>query len=152
MNADTLYSNKSFISKQLKYVPFYFRSYLSKEEIRSELNMAIVNCCKTYNPKKGDIFPYVRTAFLNRMKNLARDKSFYEQSEVSLSAAYDMTYEEKDPEYVELLTYLSSLPNELLEDLTLFVLGKKNKEQVVSNPSFVRLNVDRVIQKLDFIL
>ena len=152
MNADTLYSNKQFLSKILKSVPYIYRSNLSEDEIRSELNMAIVNCCRNFNPKRGNIFPYVRTAFFNGLKNLFRNKSFNEQAEVSLSAAYDLTYEEKDPEYIELITYLSSLPVDLLEDLTQFALGKKNKEQVVSNPSFIKLNVDRIIQKLDFIL
>tara|TARA_R110000868_G_scaffold27008_1_gene103256 strand:- start:25 stop:483 length:459 start_codon:yes stop_codon:yes gene_type:complete len=144
--------DNKFILKQLKYVPYIYRSSLSDDEIRSELNIAMVNCCKGFDPKKGSIFPYVQRAFFNGMKNLFRDKSFYSQSEVSLSEAYSVTYTEEEPEHLELIVYLSSLPNELLVDLTEFALGKKNKEEIVSNPSFFKLDVSRVIEKLDFLL
>lgn len=151
-NTAVLCKDNKFISKQLKYVPYIYRSSLSEDEIRSELNMAIVNCCQRFNSKRGHIFPYVQRAFFNGMKNLFRNKSFYEQSEAPLEAAYGMTYTAEEPEHLELMAYLSSLPDELLADLTEFVLGKKNKEQIVSNPSFAKLDVDRIIQKLDFIL
>lgn len=147
-----LCEDKSFISKQLKYVPYFYRSSLEKDEIRSELNMAIIKCCKHFDPKKGKIFPYVQRAFLNGLKKLANDKSFYSSVEVGLDEAYSVTYMDKEPEHLELLAYLSSLPNDLLEDLTQFALGKKNKEEIVSNPSFFKLDVERVIEKLDFLL
>lgn len=152
MIIDSLCNDNKFISKQLKYVPYIYRTSLSSDEIRSELNMAMVQCSKKFDPKKGNIFPYVQRAFFNGMNNLFKIKSFNKESEVSLSFASQVSYTEEEPEHLELMAYLSSLPDELLNDLTEFALGKKNKEEIVSNPSFKMLNVERVIEKLDFLI
>ena len=150
MNAEKLYTDNKFISDQLKSVPKYFRDQISKDEIKSDLALAICACVKQFDPKKGkNISPYIRLSFMRNLQKTVRDKQFYLDSEAPLEAANSLTYEDKPRENIELITYLSSLPNDLLGELTEFALGKKNKEEIVSNPSFKKLNINRIIEKLD---
>lgn len=150
MNAEKLYIDDKFISDQLKFVPKYFRDQISKDEIKSDLALAICACAKYFDPKKGkNISPYVRLSFMRNLQKTVRDKQFYLDSEAPLEAANNLTYEDKPTENIELITYLSLLPNDLLGELTEFALGKKNKEEIVSNPSFKKLNINRIIEKLD---
>jgi hypothetical protein len=151
-NPEVIVNDKVFISNQMKYVPYRFKEFLSQEEIRAELNFTIVNCSKKFNPRRGTIFNYVQRSFINNLNTLARDRSFFYETEAPISAAFDMTYTENNPEEAELMAYLHSLPVDLLTDLTDFVLGKKNKEEIIANPSFQRINIDRVIENLDCLI
>ena len=153
MNAETLYRDKKFVNAQLSSVPRYFWGQLSPDEIKSDLALAICTCVKTFDStKSNNIAPYIRRSFINNIKNTLRDKQFIKESEAPLEAAYSHTYEDQPIEKRELIAYLSSLPNTLLSDLTEFVLGKKNKEEIVSNPSFKKINIDRILSKLDGLL
>ena len=149
MLTESLINDKNFIRKQLKYVPKKFWIFLSRDEIESELNLAIFNCSKTYNIKLGTMFGFVKHAFINNLNNALRDKSFYMEMEVPISAAYNMQCKEESRDSIELMSYISELPTELVIALTDFLLGQKNKEEIVSNPSFKKINVDRILSKLD---
>lgn len=152
LTVEDLCCNKQFINDQIKRTPHWMKSKLTNNEIRSELNLAICTCIKTFNSKRGNIFGYVRSVFINNMRRAIRNNQFFTDIEAPLDAAYGLTYKEKEPEEIELLAYLSSLPDPLLESLTEFVMGKKNKDEIVSNPSFKKLNIDRIIDKLDSLL
>lgn len=150
MNAEELYTNKKFISDQLKSVPKFFSDQMSKDEIKSDLALAICACVKQFDPQKGkNISPYVRRSFIRNLQHTLRNKQFFLDIEAPIEAAYNFTYEDKQNESMELTAYLSTLPNDLLGELTEFALGKKNKEEIVANPSFKKLNINRIIEKLD---
>ena len=150
MNAEQLYTNSQFISEQLKKVPKYFRDQMSTDEIRSDLSLAICSCVRFFDPEKGsDIFPYIRKSFIRNLQRTLKDKQFYQETEAPLEAAANITYEDQKLENAELLAYLSSLPNNLLGELTEFVLGKKKKEEIIDNPSNRKLNINRILYQLD---
>lgn len=151
VTVEYFYSDKKFIAKQLKYLPHYIKSQLSKDEIMSDLNVTLCNCATGFNPDKcgGNAFPYVRKAFLNNLHKTLRDKQFFEETEAPLESAYGITYIPEEPEEYELMAYLSSLPDILLESLTEFALGKKNKQELIDSPCFIKMDIDRILDKLD---
>lgn len=144
-------SDKKLINKLIKYLPHYIKSQLSKDEIVSDLNITLCNCAIGFNPEacNGNAFPYVRRAFINNLNKTLRDKQFFAESEAPLEAAYGMTYTQEEPEEHELMAYISSLPDILLESLTEFALGKKNKQELIDSPCFARMDIDRILDKLD---
>lgn len=151
MNAELLCEDKKFINSQMNNIPKYFYGFFSKDEIKSDLYITICNLAANSKKviKKENLFFYVRTCFLNTLKNSLRDKQYYSDKHYSLEYANNVTYEMQPFHEVELHAYLSSLPEELLSDLTEFALGQKNKEEIVANPSFKKINVDRILDKLD---
>ena len=153
MNAETLCSDKKFISAQMRSLPKYVYGFLSKDEIKSDLYLTI---CKAVNTKNkipaSSVFNYIRCCFLNTLKNSIRDQQQYASKHCSLECAYNQTYTPKDQDEAVLHAYLTSLPDTLLGELTEFALGKKNKEEIIANPSLNKLNVDRVLEKLDCLL
>ena len=152
MNAASLINDKKFVKDQLRNVRKSTRSILSKDEIQSDLHMAIVNCAERFDPKKGDIFTYVRYSFFNMMRRSVADRLFLNSVEAPLEAAFDRTYEDNDPEDYSLRAYISTMPQELVEGLTDLVLGKKTKDDLLSKPSFQKINIDRILEKLDGII
>lgn len=153
MNAETLCNDKKFIASQMRSLPKYIYGFLSKDEIKSDLFLTIYNVVNSkakIAPSK--IFNYIRCCFLNTLKNSIRDQQQYASKHYPLEYAHNLTYVEKDEEEAELCAYLTSLPDFLLGELTEFALGKKNKEEIIANPSLNGLNVDRVLEKLDCLL
>ncbi len=151
MNAETICRDKRFINSQMRNIPKYFYGYFSKDEIKSDLYFTICNliCNGTKTIKKENLFFYVRTCFINTLRNSLRDKQYFTDKHCSLEYANNVTYEIQPFHELELQAYLQSLPEELLSDLTQFALGQKNKEEIVSNPSFKKINIDRILDKLD---
>lgn len=153
MNVETICLDKKFINSQMRNIPKYFYGFLSKEEIKSDLYFTI---CKLSNSRvkiaTNNLFFYIRTCFINTLKKSIRDKQYYAEKHCSLDYAYNKTYEVELETNVALCAYLQTLPEQLLNDLTEFVLGKKNKEEIIANPSLKKINVNRVLEKLDYLL
>lgn len=153
MNAETLCNNKKFISAQMRSLPKYIYGFLSKDEIKSDLYLTIFRALNSkYKITPSNLFNYIRCCFINTLRNSIRDQQQYASKHCSLEYAYNSTYVEKNEEEAELCAYLSSLSDTLLNELTEFALGKKNKEEIIANPSLNKLNVDRVLEKLDYLL
>lgn len=146
---DSLIRNYGFISGQLRMVPKMFYNYMSHEEIKSELYITIGRCVEKFDPKRGNIFFFVKKSLFNALKRIIEDQRYYSDTEVPIEYAYGLTYETKNESEQELLAYLSSFPDDVLNELTDFVLGKKNKDELKKSPPFERIDVERIISSLD---
>jgi len=153
-NPETILFNSEFIKSQMRQVPSIYWANLSKEEIKSELDLTICNCCKYYDPNRGPLFYYVKRSFHNALRRLLDTMNYQRKFEVPLEYAYGASYETKEVQEQEssLMAYLKDLPSDLIPELTDFVLGKKNKEELTSNPSFKKVNIDRILSNLDHLL
>jgi hypothetical protein len=152
INPLNLLKNKTFINSQLMYIRPVAWNVMSRSEIMSDLNLAIIDCCRKYDPSKGKMFNYVQAAFRNILNASINNRLFFLNSEVELSYASEISYSEQEPDDVGLHTYIASLPEELITDLQQLVLGKIKKDDLQSNPSYRKMNIDRILEKLDGII
>lgn len=152
INPLDLLKNKAFVNSQLAYIRPVAWNIMSRSEIMSDLNLAIVDCCRKYDPTKGRIFNYVQAAFRNILNASINDRLFFFNSEVDLSYADQLSYSEPEPDDVGLHAYIASLPEDLIADLQQLVLGKIKKDDLEKRPSYRKINIDRVLEKLDGII
>lgn len=149
---ESLTRNYGFVSGQLRLVPKMFYNYMSHEEIKSELYITIGRCVEKFDPKRGNIFYFVKKSLHNALKRIIENQRYYSETEVPIEHAYGLTYEPKNESEQELLAYLSSFSDDVLNKLTDFVLGKKNKDELKKSPPFERIDVDRLIGSLDLLV
>lgn len=149
---ESLAKNYGFISGQMRLVPKAFYKHLSYDEIKSELYITIGRCVEKFDPKRGNIFFFVKKSLSNALKRMIEDQRYYSETEVPLEHAYGLSYEPKNEAEQELLSYLGHFSDDILNELTDFVLGKKNKDELQKSPSFERVDVDRIINSLDLLV
>jgi len=147
---EKLAKDKAFISRQICKLPNRIKSAFPFSEMRAELFYLLVKALPKFDENKGALGDYIQVVFYRSMQKLFQEKMDRNKTERSISAAGSLYYNDHNKDgNQELYAYLSSLPEALLSDLTEFALGKKNRAEIISNPAHIKVDVDRVLSKLD---
>lgn len=150
MNAERILQDKNFISYALSKVPGYLKYGIPKDDIESELNLVILLCAKSFDPKRGSFMNFVIRSLNNNLHSLFNRTMAERYREVPLECAIGKTYEEDKDGNGPLIAYFKTLPRDLVEKLTDFALGKIKKEDISCPPSCLTSEeVGRIIDKID---
>lgn len=149
----TLLNNTKFINRQIASLPKHYKYYFSFEELQSEMVLIISSCVKNFNPKKGSIKNFVNKTANKiigaKIKKTLTDRTF----ERPLEFAHKASYAFQDPSDVKLTRFLKSLPNDLIEDLTAYTEGKKEKGAILQTPYRVGLlDMRKLLKTIDSLM
>lgn len=146
----TLLNNTKFINKQVLYLPKHYRYYFTFEELQSEMVLIISSCVKNFNPKKGSIGNFVKKTAIKvigaKVRKMMNERVFERPLEFAQTASYAF----QDPADVKLARFLKSLPSDLIEDLTAYTEGKKEKGAILQTPYRVGLlDMRKLLKTID---
>ena len=153
-NQINLTNNSKFLARQIARLPHYFKQYYSFHEIQSEMVIIIAQCCKGFNPKKGTISNFVNKTALKVFKQKIAEIILTRKTERPLEFAQNVTYAFQDPSEVRLSRFLKSLPNALVDDLTEYTEGQKEKGAILRTPyvGIGLIDLNKLMRKIDDLL
>lgn len=149
-STQTLLNNTKFLNRQIAKLPRYYKHYYSLHELQSEMVVIISNCIKNFNPKKGSIGNFVNKTAIKvlgaKIKKTITERTFERPLEFAQTASYAF----QDPSDVKLSRFLKSLPADLIEDLTAYTEGKKEKGAILQTPYRVGLlDMRKLLKTID---
>lgn len=150
MNPERVLKDRNFVNFVLSKLPRYITNLMSHDELMSELNLVVMLCSKSFDPKVGSFTNFVIRSLTNNLYNHYNRVLSTKNREISIG---DMDFEYSEDNNLDnktLLAFFNTLEDQLVGRLTDFALGKIKREDINNPPLKLSAEeVDRIIERID---